>query len=143
MEVPPAALRGVEQWTINMLCFCCCIPSHLPPKTCEPREYPPYGLGSQSARALQGEVDKVLENGVVKIARMLAFYSRLFLVRAFGGWRLVIDLLPVNIFMIYSKFRMETGVSVLASSHEVNIRFLIDLHLHFQIPIHPELRPYL
>ena len=54
-------------------------------------------------------MDKKLEKDTVVIIqdRMPAFYSSLFPVeKASGGWRLVIDLLPLSTFLALSKFRM-------------------------------------
>ena len=57
---------GVEQWTIDMLCFSYPITfHHQSPMTLEPKEFPFYGLGSLKAKALHAEVDTALSKGVL------------------------------------------------------------------------------
>ena len=61
-----------------------------------------------------------------------------------GGWRPVIDVSVLNGFIPLTKFRMETVASVLTSIHRGGWMFSVDLKdAYFQIPIHPESRPYL
>ena len=73
------------------------------------------------------------------------FYSRIFLVeKATGGWRPVIDLSPLNSFVLQTKFKMETVASVMASIREGDLMASIDLKdAYFQIPIHQASRKYL
>ena len=73
------------------------------------------------------------------------FYSRLFLVEnATGGWRPVIDLSPLNAFVLQTRFKMETVASVMASIREGDFMASLDLKdAYFQIPIHPDSRKYL
>ena len=48
--------------------------------------------------------------------RKPTFYNRLFLVEKTScGWKTLLDILPVNSFMVLFKFRMEAVASVLAS----------------------------
>ena len=67
------------------------------------------------------------------------FYSRLFLVeKSSGGWRPVIDLLPLNEFVHQTPFRMETPNSVLLAVRKNGFLASIDLkNAYFQIPVHP------
>ena len=63
----------------------------------------------------------MLDKGALEIVNDpgLGFYSRLFLVeKATGGWRPVIDLSPLNEFVLQTPFKMETVASVLASIKE-------------------------
>ena len=56
----------------------------------------------------------------------------------------MIDLLSLNRFVTLTKFTMETVSSVLGSIRKGDIMILIDLKdVYFQIPFHPESRPYL
>ena len=56
------------------------------------------------------------------------FYSRIFLVeKATGGWRPVIDLSPLNSFVLQTKFKMETVASVMASIREGDFMASLDL----------------
>ena len=75
----------------------------------------------------------------------LGFYSRLFLVeKATGGWRPVIDLSPLNVFVQQTPFKMETVASVLASIKAGDFLASIDLKdAYFQIPIHQASRKFL
>ena len=75
----------------------------------------------------------------------LGFYSRLFLVeKATGGWRPVIDLSPLNLFIRQTKFKMETVTSVMASIREGDFMASGDLKdAYFQIPIYPDSRKFL
>ena len=61
-----------------------------------------------------------------------------------GGWRPVIDLLALNGFVTLTKFQMETMASVFGSIWKGDWMLSIDLKdAYFQIPVHPESRPFL
>ena len=89
----------------------------------------------------------MMAKGVLEIVSDLdlGFYSRLFLVeKSSGGWRPVIDLLPLNEFIHQTPFRMETPNSVLLAVRKNN--FLVSINLkdaYFQIPVHPSSRKLL
>ena len=75
-------MARVEQWTVHMLHSGYHIPFHHPfSLTPLPLELPLYPLGSDLARALQEEVDKMLK-GTVDLVNdhVSAFYSRLSLI---------------------------------------------------------------
>ena len=56
------------------------------------------------------------------------YYIRLFVVeKVMRGWRPVIDLLPLNVFITVTKFRMETVAPVLRSIRQGDWMFSIDL----------------
>ena len=61
--------------------------------------------------------DVLLKDALELISnREPAFYSRLFLVKkASGGWKHMMDLLPLSTFMALKNFKIETVISVLAS----------------------------
>ncbi|XP_066962241.1 uncharacterized protein [Macrobrachium rosenbergii] len=73
------------------------------------------------------------------------FYNRLFLVtKASGGWRPVLDVSALNVFVQKTKFSMETKQSVLASLHQGDWMVSIDLQdAYFHVPIHPDSRKFL
>ena len=60
--------------------------------------------------------------------------------KALGRLRLVINLLPPNTFMVLSKFRMETVLSVIVSIWEGDFVFKELKEACLQIAIHPESR---
>ena len=61
-----------------------------------------------------------------------------------GGWRPVIDLLPLNEFVQQTPFRMETPNSVLLTVRKNDFLASIDLKdAYFQIPVHPSSRKLL
>ena len=131
-----------------MLYYSCCIPFFCPPLlTRELREFQSYSLGSLRAQAPL-EVGRMLKKGTMEIIlnRCLlhtAGYSWWRKLQEGGEWRLIIDLWPVNSCVALLKFRMEMVTSVLTSIWKGDM-FLIDLRdRYFQIPMHPELRPFL
>ena len=68
-----------------------------PSSTRDPVKFRSYGSRSLKALALQKEVNKMqISAPEIKFDRKLAFYSRVFLVKkTTGGWRAVIELLPL------------------------------------------------
>ena len=117
-----AADAGEEQRTIDVLHFGYHIPfHHLPPMTWEPIGFVLCGLGSMKVQTLQIERDSMLLKDSLEIVynRIPACSSRLLLVeKVFSKWRPIIDLLPLNTVIIYSKFKMETVALVLAFFRE-------------------------
>ena len=99
---------------------------HLPPVSLDPRDLPSCSLESLQVLALQEEIDKMIQKGALEIVDQpgLGFYSCLFLVKATGGWALVIDLSALNCFVMSMKFRMETIVLVLGSIRKRDWMFL-------------------
>ena len=91
-----------------------------PPLSRTPVSFPTYQAGSPRAQALRQEVEGMLAKGALEITRDPGpgFYSRLFLVKASGGWRPVISLSHMNEFVQLTRFKMETVASVLLSVRE-------------------------
>ena len=86
----------------------------------------------------------MLERGAMELVhdQFPALCSRLFLVeKATGCWRPMINLSPLNEYLDFSKFRMETVSSVGVLVRKGNFVFSLDLkEAYSQIPVHPELR---
>ena len=141
-------LCGADEWTVVVLQQGYSIPfHHLPHVSLVPRELLSCALRSDWVIALQEEVFKMLQKGAVEPVDQPCpgFYSRLFLIeKVTGGWRPVINLSKLDGFVTVTKFHMETVASVLGSIRQGDWIFSIDLKdASFQIPVHPESRPYL
>ena len=140
---------GAEPWVVEVLRLGYRIPwlDSPPPLSAQPIQFPSYPPGSAKALALAQEVRTMLDKNALEIVENQSpgFYSRLFLVeKATGGWRPVIDLSPLNLFVRQTKFRMETVALVMASIREGNFMASLDLKdAYFQIPIHRDSRRYL
>ncbi|XP_064111450.1 uncharacterized protein LOC135218938 [Macrobrachium nipponense] len=90
----------------------------------------------------------MLEKGAIEPVLELespGFYNCLFLVpKASGGWRPVLDVSALNVFVEKTKFTMETTQSVLAAVRPGD--WMVSLNLqdaYFHIPIHPTSRKFL
>ena len=74
----------------------------------------------------------------------LGFYSWMFIVWKTSGWRPVIDLSTLNLFVDVAHFRMETIQSVLLSVHQGDWMPSIGLkEAYLQVPVHPDSRRFL
>ena len=140
---------SAEPWVVDVIRLGYRIPFQeaKPPLACTSIPFRTYRPGSSRWTALGQEVSKMLDKGALEIVddHSPGFYSRLFLVeKATGGWRPVIDLSPLNKFVLQTKFKMETVASVMASIREGDFLASIDLKdAYFQIPIHQDSRKYL
>ena len=139
---------SIDEWTVAVLWDGYKVAFHyLPTVLLEPRELLSCSPGSDGALALRQEVSKMLQKEAVELVDQSGpgFYSWLFLVeKATGGWQPVIDLSALNGFVMLTKFKIETAASVLGSVRKGDWMFSIDLkYSYFQIPVHPESRPYL
>ena len=77
-----------------------------------------YAFSSIRGKALEGEVQALLNKGALELAPLPSpgFYSRLFMVmKDSGAWRPVINLSTLNLRIQQTSFKMETLQSVLLS----------------------------
>lgn len=107
-----------------------------------------YSLDSEKCCALEKEVSALLEKEATeKVLPPFSpgFYNRLFVVpKASGGWRPVLDVSALNLFVKKTKFVMETTQSMLSSLLPGDWMVSIDLQdAYFHIPIHPASRKFL
>ena len=89
-----------------------------PPLAAEPIHFPSYGPTSIRGKALEKEVQSLVEKGAVELAPLPSpgFYSWIFVVmKASGSWRPMIDLSMLNLRVRKTPFKMETLQSVLLS----------------------------
>ena len=118
-----------------------------PPLVAEPIPFPSYSPTSIRGKALEKEVQSLVEKGAVELAPLPSpgFYSRVFVVmKALGSWRPVIDLFTLNLRVRKTPFKMETLQSVLLSVRSGDWMVSIDLKdAYLQIPVHPDSRKYL
>ena len=123
------------------------IPFHTPPPLSDtPITHESYSPGSIKGKALEEEVQSLLQKGAIEVAPSSpGYYSRVFVVsKATGGWRPIIDLSVLNHLVVKTKFRMETSQSVLRSIRGEDWMFSIDLKdAYLQVPMHPRSRKYL
>ena len=133
---------GAEFWVVSVLRDRYRVPflDTLPPLARSPVLFPTYWAGSPWSHALLQESEKMLAKGALEIILNPGpgFYSHLFLVeKATGGWRPVIDLSPLNLFVHQTPFKMETAASVLLSVREGDFLASVDLKdAYFQISVH-------
>ena len=108
------------------------------------RRMPPIPSG---AKALEGEVQALLNKGALELASLSSpgFYSRLFMVmRASGAWRLVIDLSTLNLRIQQTSFKIEALQSVLLSVRPGDWMVSLDLKdAYLRVPMHPDSRKFL
>ena len=106
-----------------------------------------YAFSSIRGKALEGEVQALLNKGALELAPLPSpgFYSRLFMVmKASGAWRPVIDLSTLNLRIQQTSFKMETLQSVLLSVRPGDWMVSLDLReAYLQVPMHPDSRKFL
>ena len=94
---------------------------------------------SIKGKALAQEIEALEEKGAIEPAPLPSegFYSRLFVVKkASGAWRPVIDLSPLNKYVLKSRFKMETAETALRSIRSNDWFLTFDLRdAYLQIPI--------
>lgn len=73
------------------------------------------------------------------------FYSILFLVpKSSGGWRGILNLKQLNLFVLYRRFKMYSLRSILGCIREGDLLQSVDLkEAYIHVPIHPMHRQYL
>ena len=109
---------------------------------------PPYGRlpeAPDKAEIVLQEVESLLNKGAITCLvnnRSPGFYSHIFLVRkSSGGWRPVLNLSGLNLYVKSKSFRMDTPATVLASVHRGDWLASIDLtDAYLHVPIHPDSR---
>ena len=93
--------KGANPWVVEVLWWGYRIPfRRAPTLSREPIPYPGYSPDSIRGKALEGEVQALLDKGAIELAPLPSpgFYSRLFVVmKASGAWRPVIDLSLLNL----------------------------------------------
>ena len=140
--------KGADPWVVEVLRWGYRIPFRWTPTLSkEPIPFLAYSPDSIRGKALEGEVQSLLENGAVERAPLPfpGFYSRLFVVmKASGSWRPVIDLSLLNLKVQKTSFKMETLQSVLLSVRTGDWMVSLDLKdAYLQVPMHPESRKFL
>ena len=106
-----------------------------------------YAKGSERFLALKEEVSSLLQKeAVTQLSNPdPGFYSRLFVAtKASGGWRPVLDVSPLNKYVVKTKFSMETSKTVLEAIGQADFMITIDMKdAYFHVPIHPRDKRYL
>jgi hypothetical protein len=101
----------------------------------------------QKSQVLAEEIQSLLEKDAIEPVDPLSpgYYSTFFVVpKRDGGHRPILNLKPLNKFVVYKKFRMETAKSVLAYLRRGNWLASVDLtDAYLHVPILPSHRPYL
>lgn len=104
-------------------------------------------LQSHPDELLQTEIQEMLMKGAVEQVspHTPGFYCTFFLVpKKDGGWRPVLNLKPLNKFLSYQRFRMETPRSILSVLSRGEWLASLDLRdAYFHVPILPAHRPFL
>ena len=138
---------GAEEWVLAILRDGYRIPFYvLPPLTECPLVFGMYSPGSEKGKALDLEVQLLMEKGAIEMAPSTpGFYSHLFVVpKTTGGYRPILDLSVLNRYVLKTKFRMETVKTVLSAVREGDWMTSIDLKdAYFQVPIHLDSRKFL
>ncbi|XP_064086089.1 uncharacterized protein LOC135201140 [Macrobrachium nipponense] len=107
---------------------------------------PSYQL--QKQQILLDLLDQMIEKRAVERVLLTdspGFYNRLFLVpKQSGGWRPVLDVSSLNLFVKKESFKMETSQSVLGALRPGDWMVSLDLQdAYFHVPIHPQSRSFL
>ena len=141
---------GAEKWVVQVLRLGYRIQfagQDRPLLTTRSIPYDAYGLGTEKRKALDLEVDKMLQKGAIEPADLSTpgFYSLLFLQPKPGGkWRPILDLSPVNQYVTPMPFKMETAATVMAALSPGEWATSLDLtDAFFHIPIAAVSRKYL
>ncbi|XP_068214541.1 uncharacterized protein [Palaemon carinicauda] len=141
--------RGAEPWVTQVLRFGYSIPfKDTPPLSNVPITLPAYSPGLGKFVALTREIDILIRKAVIEEINdrtSPGFYNRLFVVpKSSGGWRPVLDVSALNLFVQKTKFNMETARSVLESLHQGDWMVSLDMQeAYFHILIHQNSWKYL
>ena len=136
--------RGADPWVVEVLRWGYRVPFLSdPPLSAEPIPFPSYNPTSIRGKALEKEVQSLVQKGAVELAPLpsLDFYSRVFVVmKASGSCRPVIDLSTLNLRVCKTPLKMETLQPVLLSVRSRDWMISIDLKdAYLQVPIHPDI----
>ena len=119
------------------------IPFHSPPPLSQsPITLLSYSPQSTNGRALESEIQDLLQKGDIEPASVsLGYYSCMFVAtKASGCWRAIIDLSTLNHFAVKTPFKMETtqsDKSVLRSIRQCDWMVSVDLKdAYLQVPVH-------
>ena len=111
--------EGADPWVMEVLREGYRIPFwRAPTLSREPIPFSAYCPNSIRGKALEQEVESLLQKGAIELAPLtsLGYYSRQFVVmKASGSWRPVIDLSHLNLKVLKTPFKMETIQSTLMS----------------------------
>ncbi|XP_064113369.1 uncharacterized protein LOC135220008 [Macrobrachium nipponense] len=141
-------IRGANSWSLEVIENGYKIPFlSRPALSTEPIDLSPSYQTSKQ-QILLDLLDQMLEKRAVERVLSLnspGFYNRLFLVpKQSGGWRPVLDVSRLNLFVKKEKFKMETSQSVLATLRPGDWMVSLDLQdAYFHVPIHPRSMKYL
>ena len=142
--------RSVDPWVVSVLRDGYRIPFRghkLPPLSPTPRDYPSYLGDRVKFSALQAEVTELMEKQAIKevTPETPGFYNRLFLVpKKEGTWRPVLDVSKLNLFVLKTKFSMETAQTVREAIGRGDWMVSLDMKdAYFHIPVHPQSQRYL
>ena len=108
----------MDPWVLEVLRVGYHLPfSTSPPVSESPHAYPSYNPGSLKAKALEEELQALVDKSAVEPATPSpGYYSRMFVVqKESGAWRPIIDLSLLNKSVVGTKFHMETVKTVLAA----------------------------
>ena len=139
---------GAEPWVVEVLREGYQVPFvSAPPLSDTPVKMVAYRPGSEKFQVLQSEVQAMVEKEAVELVKEKTngFYNRLFVVtKASGGWRPVLDVSRLNVFVDLTPFSMESPRSVMGAIQPGDWMFSIDMKdAYFHVPIHPDSRKYL
>ena len=117
-----------------------------PPLTVKPP--PLLRLPPDQQQILDTEMQKFVDNNVLEPVPDISipgFYSTLFLrPKTDQGWRVIINLKPLNSHLVYRRFRMETTKTVRQGLSQGDYCFSLDLKdAYCHVPIFPSHRKYL
>ena len=138
LDLPPALLQVLRIG--YLLPFCHLI---LPPLTATP-----LIVQTQDSAEMKLQIEKLLQLAAIEpVSSPMepGFFSRIFLVpKSSGGYRPVIDLSALNLYLDVPKFKMETIHSIIPALEESQWAITVDLqNAYFHVPIHKDARKFL
>ena len=103
---------------------------------------------TQDSAEMKLQIEKLLQLAAIEpVSSPMepGFFSRIFLVpKSSGGYRPVIDLSALNLYLDVPKFKMETIHSIIPALEESQWAITVDLqNAYFHVPIHKDARKFL